>query len=60
MRGGESTPPTPRAPLKTSTVAPIHYATFPPLKGTPEQFIQALGATPTKVIVMAPGEVREF
>ncbi len=46
--------------LKTPTVIPIHYGTFGLLKGTPEQFIQALGETPTKVIVMAPGETREF
>ena len=46
--------------LKTPTVIPIHYGTFGLLKGTPEQFIQALGETPTKVIVMQPGETREF
>ncbi len=46
--------------LKTPMVIPIHYGTFGLLKGTPEQFIQALGATPTKVIVMQPGETREF
>ncbi len=46
--------------LKTPAVIPIHYGTFGLLKGTPEQFIQALGATPTKVIVMQPGETREF
>jgi L-ascorbate metabolism protein UlaG (beta-lactamase superfamily) len=46
--------------LKTPTVIPIHYATSPPLKGTPEQFVQALGEAPTKVIVMEPGEVRKF
>ncbi len=46
--------------LKTPTVIPIHYATFPPLKGTPEQFISALGDAPTKVIVMDPGEARKF
>jgi len=46
--------------LKTPKVIPIHYATFPPLKGTPEQFIKALGKVPTKVIVMQPGETREF
>ena len=46
--------------LKTPTAIPIHYGTFGLLKGTPEQFIQVLGATPTKVIVMEPGETREF
>ncbi len=46
--------------LKTPTVIPIHYGTSGLLKGTPEQFIQVLGETPTKVIVMQPGETREF
>ncbi len=46
--------------LKTPTVVPIHYGTVGLLKGTPDEFIQALGATPTKVIVMQPGETREF
>lgn len=46
--------------LKTKTVIPIHYGTFPPLKGTPEAFKKALGDTSTKVIVMNPGEVIKF
>ena len=47
--------------LTTPMVIPTHYGTFGLLKGTPEQFIQALGDTPTKVVVMAPGGgVREF
>lgn len=46
--------------LGTKTVIPMHYGTFPPLKGTPEQFEKALGDFPTKVIVMRPGETREF
>ncbi len=46
--------------LETPTVIPIHYGTFGLLKGTPKQFIQALGATPTKVFVMQPGATREF
>ena len=41
-------------------VMPIHYATVGLLKGTPEQFVEALGPAPTKVIVMEPGEVRAF
>lgn len=43
--------------LKTPQVIPIHYGTFPPLKGTPEQFIKALGETKTKVTVMEPGDI---
>ena len=46
--------------LKTKKVIPIHYATFPPLKGTPEQLIRAIGDFPTRVIVMKPGEVKKF
>jgi L-ascorbate metabolism protein UlaG (beta-lactamase superfamily) len=46
--------------LKSKMVMPMHYGTFPPLKGTPAQFKQALGSFPTKVIVMKPGETRSF
>ncbi len=46
--------------LKTKKVMPIHYGTFPPLKGTPEQFKKALGNFRTEVVVMQPGEVKEF
>ena len=46
--------------LKTPTVVPMHYGTFPPLKGTPAQFKEALGKTSTKVVVMKPGETRKF
>ncbi len=46
--------------LKSKMVMPMHYGTFPPLKGTPVQFKQALGSFPTKVIVMEPGETRSF
>ncbi|MDH3700772.1 MAG: metal-dependent hydrolase [Alphaproteobacteria bacterium] len=46
--------------LKTPMVVPMHYGTFKPLKGTPAQFKQALGNASTKVIVMKPGEIRDF
>lgn len=46
--------------LKSKNVIPIHYGTFPPLKGTPEQFKAALGDYPGSVIVMTPGETRTF
>ncbi len=46
--------------LKTQTVIPMHYGTFPPLKGTPEQFKQGLGDFRTQVIIMKPGETRTF
>lgn len=46
--------------LATPRVVPIHYGTFPPLKGTPEAFKAALGDAKTEVIVMQPGEERSF
>lgn len=46
--------------LKVKKVIPMHYGTFPPLKGTPEQFKQALGDFETQVIVMQPGETKQF
>lgn len=46
--------------LKTPVVMPIHYGTFPPLKGTPEQFKEALGNSDAEVVVMQPGETRTF
>lgn len=49
-----------RALLKTRTVVPMHFGTFPPLKGTPEQFQAALGDYDGEVVVMQPGETRRF
>jgi L-ascorbate metabolism protein UlaG (beta-lactamase superfamily) len=46
--------------LKTKTVMPMHYGTFPPLKGTPQQFIEALGDYEGEVVVMEPGQTRTF
>lgn len=46
--------------LKPKYAIPIHYATFPVLKGTPEEYIQALGSAPTKVYPMKPGDKLEF
>ena len=46
--------------LGSKKVIPMHYGTFPPLKGTPEAFKQALGETGTEVIVMEPGQVLKF
>ncbi len=46
--------------LKVKRVVPMHYGTFPPLKGTPEQLIGALGASDVEVVVLKPGESRFF
>ena len=47
--------------LKPKYAIPMHYGTTPQLKGTPEEFIKALGKnSKTKVVVMQPGETRTF
>ena len=46
--------------LKVSRVIPMHYGTFPPLKGTPREFKQQLAGYDTEVIEMEPGEKRNF
>ena len=46
--------------LKPRFAIPIHYATFPPLKGTPQEYMQALGQTSTKVFPINPGDKLEF
>jgi len=48
--------------LQVPRVIPMHYASFPVLKGTPGNFqkeLLKLGME-TEVIVLAPGESREF
>lgn len=42
--------------MKPKAVIPMHYGTFPPLKGTPQEFIAALGDSAIDVKVMNPGE----
>lgn len=46
--------------LKTKTVVPMHYGTFPPLKGTPAEFKAALEGFPAEVVDMQPGDTRKF
>lgn len=46
--------------LRVERVIPMHYGTFPPLKGTPAQFTEALGDYEAEVIVMEPGEKLTF
>jgi len=46
--------------LKPRYAIPIHYGTTPLLKGTPEEFTAALGTTPTKVMVLKPGDEVSF
>lgn len=42
--------------LKPKFAIPIHYATIPVLKGTPQEYMQALGTTTTKVFPINPGD----
>jgi L-ascorbate metabolism protein UlaG (beta-lactamase superfamily) len=41
--------------LKPATVLPLHFGTFPPLKGTPEELIALVDAS-VHVVLCAPGE----
>lgn len=46
--------------LKPRFAIPIHYGTFPQLKGTPQEYIQALGEISTKVFAINPGDKLTF
>jgi L-ascorbate metabolism protein UlaG (beta-lactamase superfamily) len=46
--------------LKPKFAIPIHYGTFPLLKGTPAEYVEALGKTPTQVFAINPGDKLEF
>jgi L-ascorbate metabolism protein UlaG (beta-lactamase superfamily) len=46
--------------IKPSFAIPIHYGTFPVLKGTPQEYIQALGTTSVKVFSLNPGDKQDF
>ena len=46
--------------LQSKRVVPIHYGTFKPLKGTPEQLKSALGDKADVVTVMQPGDTITF
>jgi L-ascorbate metabolism protein UlaG (beta-lactamase superfamily) len=46
--------------LKPKFAVPMHYGTIPQLKGTPEEYVKALGTTSTKVQVIKPGDKLEF
>jgi L-ascorbate metabolism protein UlaG (beta-lactamase superfamily) len=46
--------------LKPKFAVPIHYGTFPFLKGTPEEFEQALAGAPVKVMPMKNGDKASF
>ena len=46
--------------LKPKFAVPMHYGTTPVLKGTPQEYIAALGKTSTKVMVINPGDRLTF
>lgn len=46
--------------LKPKFAIPIHYATNPQLKGTPAEYVKALGQTSTKVMSINPGDSLQF
>lgn len=46
--------------LKPRFVIPMHYGTTPVLKGTPAEYLAALGQTTTKVTVLNPGDKIQF
>lgn len=46
--------------LKPKFAIPIHYGTIPQLKGTPQEYLDALGTTSVKVFVINPGDKVDF
>jgi L-ascorbate metabolism protein UlaG (beta-lactamase superfamily) len=46
--------------LKPKFVIPMHYGTTPVLKGTPQEYMAALGQTAVKVFPINPGDRLEF
>jgi L-ascorbate metabolism protein UlaG (beta-lactamase superfamily) len=46
--------------IKPKMAMPMHYGTNAALVGTPEEYVKALGAASTKVLVMKPGDTLEF
>jgi L-ascorbate metabolism protein UlaG (beta-lactamase superfamily) len=46
--------------LKPKYAMPMHYGTYPVLKGTPEEYMSALGNAPVKVFPINPGDKLAF
>jgi L-ascorbate metabolism protein UlaG (beta-lactamase superfamily) len=49
-----------REMLKPKHAIPIHYGTFPVLKGTPQEYQAALGQTSTQIFPISPGDKLTF
>ncbi|HLK65077.1 MAG TPA: metal-dependent hydrolase [Bryobacteraceae bacterium] len=46
--------------LKAARVIPMHFGTFPPLTGTPEQLASLISGTESKVWALEPGKTVEW
>ena len=46
--------------FKPKFAIPFHYGTFPVLKGTPQEYQQALGQTTVQVFPLSPGDKQTF
>jgi L-ascorbate metabolism protein UlaG (beta-lactamase superfamily) len=46
--------------LRPKYAIPIHYGTIPQLKGTPQEYLDALGGYPVKVFPINPGDKLRF
>lgn len=46
--------------LRPKYVIPMHYGTNPQLKGTPQEYLEALGGFPVKVFPINPGDKLRF
>ncbi len=46
--------------LRPKYVIPMHYGTIPQLKGTPQEYMDALGGFPVKVFPINPGDKLRF
>jgi L-ascorbate metabolism protein UlaG (beta-lactamase superfamily) len=46
--------------VKPKFAIPFHYGTFPVLKGTPQEYQQALGQTTVQVFPLSPGDKQTF
>ncbi|PYM41718.1 MAG: metal-dependent hydrolase [Candidatus Rokuibacteriota bacterium] len=49
-----------REMLRPKHAIPIHYGTFPVLRGTPQEYQTALGQTPVQVLPLSPGDKQTF
>ena len=46
--------------IRPKFAIPVHYGTFPVLRGTPQEYQAALGQTPTQIFPISPGDKLTF